>query len=40
MPFEEMGYQAATQARAAAQRGFNQSPVFTKISLQPTLVER
>lgn len=40
MPFEEMGYQAATQASAAAQRGFVQSPVFIKVSLQPTLVER
>lgn len=40
MPFEEMGYQAATQARSSAERGFSQSPVFTKISLQPTLVER
>lgn len=40
MPFEEMGYQAATQARSSAERGYQPSPVYTKISLQPTLVER
>ena len=40
MPFEEMGFQAATQARSSAQRGHQPQPVYTKISLQPTLVER
>ena len=40
MPFEEMGYQAATQARASMLRGLDQPPVYVKISLQPTLVER
>lgn len=40
MPFEEMGYQAATQARSAAERGSNLRPVHTRISLRPTLIER
>lgn len=40
MPFEEMGYQAATQARLSAERGHSLSPVYTKINLQPTLIER
>lgn len=40
MPFEEVGYQAATQARSSAARGHQAVPVYTKISLQPTLVER
>ena len=40
MPFEEVGYQAATQARSSARRGHQPIPVHTRISLQPTLVER
>ena len=40
MPFEEVGFQAATQARSSAQRGHRPLPVHTRISLQPTLVER
>lgn len=40
MPFEEVGFQAATQARSSAARGHQSIPVHTRISLQPTLVER
>ncbi|MEO0514198.1 MAG: GntR family transcriptional regulator [Planctomycetota bacterium] len=40
MPFEEMGYQAAIQARFSAERGHASTQVITKIGLQPTLVER
>ena len=40
MPFEEVGFQAATQARSSAERGHESIPVHTRISLQPTLVER
>ena len=40
MPFEEVGFQAATQARSSAQRGHEAVPVHTRVSLQPTLVER
>ncbi len=41
MPFEELGYQAATQARSSAERRHLTTPhVHTKITLQPTLVER
>lgn len=40
MPFEEMGYQAAIQARFSAERGHSRSQVNTKITLQPTLIER
>ncbi len=40
MPFEEMGYQAATQAKSSAQRGHAQTHTNTQISLRPTLVER
>lgn len=40
MPFEEMGYQAAIQAKSSAMRSHRRSPVNIKICLQPYLVER
>ncbi len=40
MPFEEMGFQAATQAQSSAMRGHTQTNTNTQISLRPTLVER
>jgi len=40
MPFEEMGYQAATQALASARRSRVPRDVHTNIKLQPTLIRR
>lgn len=40
MPFEEMGCQAALQAKSSAMCSHRRNPVNIKISLQPFLVER
>lgn len=40
MPFREMGFQAAMQAKWSAQRKGHAPAVHTHIKLQPTLVER